>query len=337
MKLSHKKTVIGNLKRKLKRSWAYKKVPLPRSMQLEVANACNFRCKMCPAHGMRSKGTRKVGFMDWDLFRKIVDEAAEEFPGMHIIPQGAGESFMHPKFPQMLGYLKAADNFRIGFNTNGALLNEKLMNLIVDLEIDDFGFSIDAFDAETFKDITGKDSYEKVKANVHRLREIKSEKKASRPRLRVLMVEMDENRDKIDNYLDYWLQFVDEAVIQMERVENGRTAADHYIPETKREPCMHLWNTVFVQWDGDMVICCDDWESRQVLGNLKDTTIRSLWYGDKMKEKREIHLKGQFDKIDICEECCSWVDKPFRLYESDDRAMNVDALVKTYRKKSESS
>ena len=41
------------------------------SIQFEVTNSCNLKCKMCPVNnGMK----REKGFMDFNLFKKVLDE-----------------------------------------------------------------------------------------------------------------------------------------------------------------------------------------------------------------------------------------------------------------------
>jgi radical SAM protein with 4Fe4S-binding SPASM domain len=58
-----------------------------------------------------------------------------------------------------------------------------------------------------------------------------------------------------------------------------------------------------VDWNGDVVLCCDDWNHREVLGNLKEKSIEDIWFGDRLKQIREMHLKEEFDKVPICHAC----------------------------------
>ncbi len=94
----------------------------PGSLQIEVTNACNFRCLMCPFHGPEKASDRTVGFIEPEDYRKVVKEF-RDFGGSFVIPQGAGESFLHPSFPELLEFTKKNMNLAIGFNTNGARMN----------------------------------------------------------------------------------------------------------------------------------------------------------------------------------------------------------------------
>src|SRR3989344_8083748 len=43
----------------------------PRHIFIETTSVCNLKCKMCP----RNYTSMKLGTMDFDLFKKIIDEA----------------------------------------------------------------------------------------------------------------------------------------------------------------------------------------------------------------------------------------------------------------------
>ena len=47
--------------------------PAPFNMQIEPTNNCNLRCICCSGHS----NLRAKGYMDFGLFRRIIDEAAD--------------------------------------------------------------------------------------------------------------------------------------------------------------------------------------------------------------------------------------------------------------------
>jgi len=57
---------------------------------------------------------------------------------------------------------------------------------------------------------------------------------------------------------------------------------------------------MIVDWNGDVVLCCDDWNHSTVLGNLKKQTIEEIWKGEKLRKIREAHVKGEFYKVPLC-------------------------------------
>ena len=92
----------------------------PPYLLMEPVSACNFRCPMC--FQIDRSFTKKpfMGVMNWDLFKKVVDEANEIGTGA-ITLASRGEPTMHPKLGEMLKYISTKKNiFEIKLNSNGS-------------------------------------------------------------------------------------------------------------------------------------------------------------------------------------------------------------------------
>lgn len=50
-------------------------------------------------------------------------------------------------------------------------------------------------------------------------------------------------------------------------------------------------------------LCCVDWKSEYVLGDLKEYSIGDVWNGERLKEYQTMHLQMKKDKIRICQKC----------------------------------
>jgi len=92
----------------------------PRIIFIEPTNYCNYKCTICPITSMK----RKKGFMNLDLFKKIVDEASN-IGIKRINLQMYGEPLLHPKLLEMIRYAKSKKSFEVWFDTNVYLLDEK--------------------------------------------------------------------------------------------------------------------------------------------------------------------------------------------------------------------
>lgn len=73
--------------------------------------------------------------------------------------------------------------------------------------------------------------------------------------------------------------------------------------KTDRKPCVGLFTHFGVRWDGQVSACCRDFNAKLNLGNLKNQTIAELWNSKKLNQIRLHHIKGEFEKISICEKC----------------------------------
>jgi len=70
----------------------------PEINPLELTNYCNLRCVKCPYPQM----TREKGYMDFDLFKTIINQLASWNRGIWV--SGIGESLLHPRIFDMLDY-----------------------------------------------------------------------------------------------------------------------------------------------------------------------------------------------------------------------------------------
>lgn len=79
---------------------------------IELTNRCPFKCIMCArTHNM----TRAQGLMDFDLFRKVIDEYVQDSPeqamGSECWMHHFGESLVHPEFDHFIAYASARGVF----------------------------------------------------------------------------------------------------------------------------------------------------------------------------------------------------------------------------------
>jgi len=317
---------LRSLSAKLKKTFGRHQ---PIGLQLEITNYCNFHCKMCPFHAPGVRKSRQMGFILEQEYRKILTDFVE-MGGQILIPQGAGESFLHPEIVSLLEIAKTEFHLDIGLNTNGSRISRDVLEKIVDLGIEEIGFSIDAYSPETFQYITGSDLLEDVERNVQYLVYYRTKKNAVKPLIRTLIVEQDENSHEIELFTSKWVNIVDEVVVLSKRVESGRKLL---LPrKEKRKPCLHLFETIFVQWDGDIVICCEDWESKSVLGNIRDFMLRDLWFGSEMKSYRQAQKQKIYFPPEICRNCEAWVGGAKKRIKTSNCCVDVTALTRTYRK-----
>ena len=66
-------------------------------------------------------------------------------------------------------------------------------------------------------------------------------------------------------------------------------------------PCYRLWLTFTVLWDGRVSLCCADFDGRNVLGDLRTSTIQEIWNSPLYRAARRQHL--QTGGPEICRSC----------------------------------
>src|SRR5688500_19921103 len=74
---------------------------MPEIVQIESTNICNAKCVFCPRDEMH----RAQGVMNFDLFRKIVDECVE-LGITHVRVHNYGEPFVDRRLVEKVRYAK---------------------------------------------------------------------------------------------------------------------------------------------------------------------------------------------------------------------------------------
>ena len=258
------------------------------SLIIEPTNTCNLRCTFCfVTDGM----TRDGGFMDFNLFKKIIDDCNDL---EHLCMHNWGEPLLHKDIFRMIEYAKNKGVNYVVMNTNGTLLTDKMINRIVNSKLDIIRFSIDG-SAETFKRVRGVE-LENIEKNIKKLKIIKEKK---RPELKmgvVFTVEEDTERDA-EEYINHWEKIVDHVRLQPKLITSPRT-------EVCPEPFGKDYGKLVVLWDGRVIPCCVDYNANLMIGNIQNDTIPNLWKSEKLNILREQHLKGEFpDTCANCNEC----------------------------------
>jgi len=258
------------------------------SLIIEPTNTCNLRCTFCfVTEGM----TREGGFMEFDLFKKIIDDSPDL---EHLCMHNWGEPLLHKDIFKMIEYAKNKGVNYVVMNTNGTLLTDKMIDQIVDSKLDIIRFSIDG-SAETFKRVRGVE-LKKIEQNINKLKNVKE---IRRPELKmgvVFTIEEDTEGD-VEDYITHWEKIVDHVRLQPKLITSPRT-------EVCPEPFGKDYGKLVVLWDGRVIPCCVDYNANLMIGSVQNDTIQNLWKNEKMDLLRKQHLNGQFpDTCANCNEC----------------------------------
>jgi MoaA/NifB/PqqE/SkfB family radical SAM enzyme len=124
--------------------------PLPSRMYIECTAACNISCtQACCAPETGITRTRQAGMLDFDLFRRVVDEAGPSLVRIDFF--NYGEAFLHKRAVEMCEYIKTHfPHIYLYTSTNGLALSEDAARRLVHSGIDEVTFSIDGARAESY-------------------------------------------------------------------------------------------------------------------------------------------------------------------------------------------
>src|SRR5437773_9240856 len=148
----------------------------PSRMYIECTAACNISCtQACCAPETGITRTRQAGMLDFDLFRRVIDEVGASLVRVDFF--NYGEAFLHKRAVEMCEYIKAAfPHIYLYTSTNGLALTEAQARRLVHSGIDEVTFSIDGATQESYAKYRQRGKFDVAIAN---LRAMADEKRRS--------------------------------------------------------------------------------------------------------------------------------------------------------------
>jgi len=292
-----------------------KKKPLGNlKINIETTLSCNASCIMCSRQSLPITS----GFMEENLYLKIIKEA-HELGVQEVILSVYGEPLLDPHF---LRRAKIADEAKIQFSfySNGSLLNDVISKELLRMKrFQTVFFSVCGFSKETYENIMKGLNRDSVYSNILRFLELKNQ---IRPNLSVVITcvlfekniyEMKQLRDFFNKQkgIDfvYFPAIRNRGGISLDVEASGESV--EFSPLSRKGhkllPCKLLWEDIFIYWNGDVGVCCEDSAARRIIiGNIGEQSLKEIWTGNRMKALRALHLKGNRFKHPVCGKACSY-------------------------------
>jgi Radical SAM superfamily len=149
---------------------------LPSRLCIECTAACNISCaEACCAPETGITRTRQAGMLDFELFRRVVDETGPSLVRIDFF--NYGEAFLHKRAVEMCEYIKSRfPHIYLFTSTNGLALSEAQARRLVHSGIDEVTFSIDGASPETYSKYRQRGRFEVA---IQTLRTMAEEKRRS--------------------------------------------------------------------------------------------------------------------------------------------------------------
>lgn len=273
---------------------------VPPSVQIEPTNLCNLRCVTCP--GARSPFPR--GFMDMDLFERIVSEAAGiGVKRIHLYLRG--EPTLHPRIFEMIAFIKSK-RLPVHLTTNGTTLtpdrSAQLLSAGVNsadqLTVSFLGHSKESHEAA----MVGID-HDLVVRNIIELVRLRKRLHVNGPVVETILNAPPENEHESEAFLRFWRGKVDHARLGEISIEFQEYGRDVVNAVRRDHPCNGILERMPVFWNGQVPQCNGDFGGEWMLGDLNTDSIVDLWNGERLEEVRRIHREGQLEKLPGCLHC----------------------------------
>ncbi|MCK4823467.1 radical SAM protein, partial [bacterium] len=245
---------------------------------------------------------RQKGFMDWNLFEKIVDDAAEnghDIASLHFL----GEPLLWPHIVEGVALL-AKNGIFPRLSTNGMLLTGELAHQLQDAGLKEIMVTIDTLIPEVYSKIRTGGKLSVVKQNIRDALDAAPNLLLS---AQLMPTKYNPNETEEDFYKEFGrrpnFRVQPWFVIRMNDSEDMSQCFSHQADEVDKRLCDKPFDRVDVLWDGTTVLCCLDDEGELVTGNLKENSIAYSWMGPKAMSLRKKILRGEWADLESCKQC----------------------------------
>lgn len=298
---------------------------IPSEILMEPTNSCNLRCPVCPTHLIMK---RDRGFMEPELFKSVIDEFKNIKKKPRISFDFAGEPLLNKNLPDMIKYAK--DNGHKTFvSTNTTMLSEDVAEKLILSGLDSIHVCMDGFSKEAHESYRIRSTFEEVKKNIENF--IKKRKNLDKKNplisLQTLLTSYSENQ--VDEIVK-WAKDVGIDIVNFKTIspltytyEEMKEKYPYLLPKSDkfkrkatsiyRTICRTpLWQAV-VYWNGDLGLCCIDYDNLFRLPNIKSIGFLKTYFSKEVIKFRKIGLRK---RVTMCKNCS--------LGNADSMGFNVD-------------
>lgn len=272
-------------------------LPSPQLFTVELTNRCNLNCLTC----LRDKMERAQGHIDFETFKKIVDESKRfRFP-IHWLHH-LGESLLHPNLGKMLHYFYQNGLGPGGISTNGLLLNGANINIIKKY-CKIILVALNSSRKNVYQVIKNDNNYNIVCDNIKKLIELS---KNSQLEIRIQVLKSRLNKDETGKELEEIFGRNRNVFFHVKDIElfpGGNDFRADIKLEKNIQKCQSPYSELIIHYNGDAAFCCYVYDSKQIIGNVKNNNLFEIWNGRKAKELRQELKNGNFDNLSICSQC----------------------------------
>ena len=299
--------LVNTAYRKVRKKLSPETMPFAQAIHIEVTNACNLKCVMCPRLTM----DRKVGYMDRLLFEKIVSQLAPHHRILEgVALMGLGEPLLHKELEAFSRIAARAELPNVYTSTNGVLLTEQRSeSLLSQGAFERIIISLDGATKKTFETIRAGAKFETVYQNVETFLRMKKGRRTPTTSLQILL--MEETEGELRDFCDYWVPLLgpsDEILVK--EIDTFGGQVDDRRTDKNREPsprfaCRQLWRDMSISWDGWVTVCCKDVLYKLAVGNADRIPLEEIWRSQKWETIRRLHKQGDYSMVP-CDRCKEW-------------------------------
>ena len=285
-----------------------------RELNIEFNNTCNLRCKFCSLDFDKPRE-----YMSLDLLQQILDElkADKRLANIQQINlYNGGETLLHPKRLEMFQLIGAAKKEaqvagrkfpKVLLLTNGMLMREKLaQDILATGALDTIQFSLDGGTPEKFEELRVNAKWQPFYENVKALHQLNIRMGSPVKLKSITIVEqpLPLKKDWMHPEFKEIIEMMDHFELRRLHDWGGEVALEEVnAKKVNQTGCMLLMHQMVLLPNGDVTVCCNDLNSKGVIGNLAGNSIYDIYASDNRRVYLDKLNAGKKQELELCKNC----------------------------------
>jgi len=270
-------------------------------VRYEVTDHCNAECIMCP-RDLHKLG-RPHGIMDRKKFEKSIDEVVA-LGCKQVVLTSFGEPLIDKGLERKVAYAKSK-GLRTYIISNASLLTRARAKGLIEAGLDELRVSYYGMRKESYEKVMVGLNFDTTMNNLAGFLELREAMGSKRPRLELSWLVLPENEADTESFKEYWEPKADAIEIwNPHNFGDGRDYRERYEEIAMKNTCGRPENgPLQIQWNGEVIPCCYDYNNQIVLGNAFEQPVLEILNNDKYRLLRLAHREKTFELFPYCNQC----------------------------------
>ena len=316
------------------------------NIDIEATNRCNAVCHFCPRDATPHQGHMSMATFDQTLYRAIeFRNTKRQDPtfDVQLRPNicGLGEPLINPNTPKFIRKIRAAGFNSCGMSSNGALLDEKRGDAILEAGVTSVNINISDL-GEEYERIYNL-PYEETRNNIIRF----INNSGTNCEVQIVLVNHREDSEHTARMEDFWRSHGVTRFMKYDVINRGgalfvdhmqyekfaeRRAAERLMEESGHNwVCPVPYLSVFIGYDGLYYLCCSDWKKEAPMASVFEASILAI------SEQKLHHVTS---REPVCRSCNhdplnAVTDKIRALNAGEASQADLDEMVETFTSESQ--
>jgi len=237
--------------------------------------------------------------MDDAKYRRSIDEIVG-LGARQVVLTGFGEPMLDKGLEDKIAYAKGK-GLRTYIITNGSALTERRACLLLQAGLDEMRVSFYGMGMDTYNAVMRGLEYDRTVKGLMQFLAIRDTLNIPCKVMLSYLV-LPENEKDTDTFKAFWEPKVD--FIEIWKPHNFGDGKDYRDRLGVKKTCGRPENgPLQIQWNGEVIPCCYDYNNQIILGNAFETPVMDILGGHRYETLRTAHRKGDFYLFPYCVQC----------------------------------